>query len=196
MRRRSLPAVQAAKARLPGRRSLGPDAFGVQGPAAVGKNGLPTGVGAEQAYKHRARDALGWADLRFTRRSAQARRRAGLRQASMSRGVEARGSEHFCLRTSRKLECAPDPWRPARPRHFSRAHGLSRRSPSGRRRTENGRRPARGRSRTRAMTHACFVNERVTALTCVNTSSRTAPIGDYVNCTDRFPSAFQQAGSS
>jgi hypothetical protein len=27
----------------------------------------------------------------------------------MSRGVEARGSEHFCLRTLRKLECAPDP---------------------------------------------------------------------------------------
>ena len=27
----------------------------------------------------------------------------------MSRGVEVRGSEHFCLRTLRKLECAQDP---------------------------------------------------------------------------------------
>ena len=73
-------------------------------------NGSTTEDLAEQAYKHRARDALGLADLR----------QYGLRQASMSRGVEARGSEHFCLRTPRKLECAPDPWRPARPRFFSR----------------------------------------------------------------------------
>jgi len=44
-----------------------------------------TGDSAEQAFKHRARDALGLADLR----------NIGLRQASMSRGAEARGSEHF-----------------------------------------------------------------------------------------------------
>jgi hypothetical protein len=42
------------------------------------------------------------------------------RQASMSRGVEARGSEHPCLRTRRKLACARDPWRPARPRFYFR----------------------------------------------------------------------------
>ena len=30
-------------------------------------------------------------------------------KASMSRGVEVRGSEHFCLRHLRKLECAQDP---------------------------------------------------------------------------------------
>ena len=64
--RRNAPAVQAAKARLPGRRSLGASAVSARvrpsgteaAPAAVGKNGLPTGVGAEQAFKHRARDAF------------------------------------------------------------------------------------------------------------------------------------------
>ena len=44
--------------------------------------GKTTGGAAEQTFKHRARDALGLADLR----------KFGLRQASMSRGVEARGS--------------------------------------------------------------------------------------------------------
>jgi hypothetical protein len=44
-----------------------------------------TGDLAEQTYKHRARDALGLADLRLF----------GLQHASMSRGIEVRGSEHF-----------------------------------------------------------------------------------------------------
>ena len=58
--------------------------------------------------KHRARDALGLADLRFN----------GLQHASMLRGVEVRGSEHIRLRTLRKLVCALDLKRPARPRYF------------------------------------------------------------------------------
>ena len=41
-----------------------------------------TGDHAEQAFKHRARDALDLADLRFN----------GLQHASMLRGVEVRGS--------------------------------------------------------------------------------------------------------
>ncbi len=55
--------------------------------------GKTTGGDAEQTSKHRARDALGLADLRHYR----------FRQASIPRGVEARGSEHSCLRTLRKL---------------------------------------------------------------------------------------------
>jgi hypothetical protein len=62
-------------------------------------NGSTTEDGVEQTYKHRARDAMETADLRLY----------GFRQASMSRGVEVRGSEHFCLRTLRRLECALDP---------------------------------------------------------------------------------------
>ena len=57
--------------------------------------GPTTGEGAEQAYKHRARDALGLADLRHALPIARTRaegEHTGLRQASMSRGVEARGS--------------------------------------------------------------------------------------------------------
>jgi len=47
--------------------------------------GKSTGGDAEQTYKHRARDAEGLADLRLYQ----------LQHASMLRGVEARGSEHF-----------------------------------------------------------------------------------------------------
>src|SRR5512147_1826664 len=55
----------------------------------------PPGNAWEQTYKHRARDALGLADLRHALLIAQTRAKGeaqGLRQASMSRGVEARGS--------------------------------------------------------------------------------------------------------
>jgi hypothetical protein len=55
----------------------------------------PPGIAWEQAYKHRARDALGLADLRHAlpiARTRAAGEHTGLRQASMSRGVEARGS--------------------------------------------------------------------------------------------------------
>ena len=55
----------------------------------------PPGLAWEQTYKHRARDALGLADLRHALPIARTRARGehtGLRQASMSRGVEARGS--------------------------------------------------------------------------------------------------------
>ena len=58
--------------------------------------GKSTGGTAEQTYKHRARDALGLADLR----------QFGFRQASMSRGVEVRGSEYSVRAFSRGLECA------------------------------------------------------------------------------------------
>jgi hypothetical protein len=127
------PAVQAASSRRANRASPGPTGGGSRhgqkcwapfGPTAVDrrpsnsrgeagrlKRDVHRGRGGAN-LKHRARDALGWADLRLY----------GLRQASMSRGVEARGSEHFSLRTLRRLMCAPDPWRPARPR-FIRAGG-------------------------------------------------------------------------
>jgi hypothetical protein len=74
-------------------------------------NGRLPGTFAEQTYKHRARDALGLADLWLcsSRASQEAPAGTGLRQASMSRGVEARGSEHLRLRILRKLEYAPDP---------------------------------------------------------------------------------------
>src|SRR5512147_2409169 len=55
----------------------------------------PPGNAWEQTYKHRARDALGLADLRHALLIARTRAKGeaqGLRQASMSRGVEARGS--------------------------------------------------------------------------------------------------------
>ena len=56
-------------------------------------NGRPPGTALEQAYKHRARDALDLADLRLARRSSRSEGAThGLRHASMSRGVEARGS--------------------------------------------------------------------------------------------------------
>ena len=48
----------------------------------------------------------------------------GFRQASMSRGVEVRRSEHLSLRTLRKLGCARDPKRPARPRYLFESGGL------------------------------------------------------------------------
>ena len=83
------------------------------------KNGSPPGALRSKPNKHRARDALGLADLRHARRRKR-RREPDLRKASMSRGVEARGSEHFRLRKPRKLECAPGPMRPARPRYFFR----------------------------------------------------------------------------
>ena len=50
-----------------------------------------TGDRAEQTFKHRARDALGLADLRFN----------GLQHASMLRGVEVRGSEGIQERPAR-----------------------------------------------------------------------------------------------
>ena len=50
-----------------------------------------TGDRAEQTFKHRARDALGLADLRFN----------GLQHASMLRGVEVRGSERIQERPAR-----------------------------------------------------------------------------------------------
>jgi hypothetical protein len=58
-----------------------------------GRNDHRGGCGA--SLKHRARDALGLADLRHALPIARTRvkgEHTGLRQASMSRGVEARGS--------------------------------------------------------------------------------------------------------
>jgi len=77
--------------------------------------GQSTGGHAEQAYKHRARDALGLGGLAFARRHDA----GGNRTFDMPRCREASrpaGPSTFSLRTLRKLECAPDPWRPARPR--------------------------------------------------------------------------------
>ena len=75
--------------------------------------GSPPGAARSRPIKHRARDALALADLRLS----------GLQHASMSRGVEVRGSEHYGLRTLRKLVCAPDQMRPARPRYLRRRGG-------------------------------------------------------------------------
>src|SRR5690242_5102909 len=63
---------------------------------------MSTGGGAEQASEHRARDALGFGGLAVYLPKGG----YGLQHASMLRGVEVRGSEHFCLRILRKLECA------------------------------------------------------------------------------------------
>jgi hypothetical protein len=56
--------------------------------------GQSTGGAAEQAFKHRARDALGLGGLAACPLKARKSEggKYGLRQASMSRGVEARGS--------------------------------------------------------------------------------------------------------
>ncbi len=62
-------------------------------------NGSTTGDGAEQTLQTPRAGRLGFGGLAVI----------GLRQASMSRGVEARGSEHACLRTLRKLVCARTP---------------------------------------------------------------------------------------
>jgi hypothetical protein len=57
------------------------------------KNGSPPGALRSKPHKHRARDALGLADLRHYR----------FRQASMSRGVEARGSDFGSMCVPRAL---------------------------------------------------------------------------------------------
>ena len=66
-----------------------------------------TGGHAEQTYKHRARDALGLADLRFF-----------LRRAVWCDG----GRLDVARRRGPRVRL--DPWRPARPRYFSRAGGF------------------------------------------------------------------------
>jgi len=96
----------------------------------------PPGIAWEQAYKHRARDALGLADLRHALPIARTRaegEHTGLRQASMSRGVEARGSN----------------WTPGVPRALGSSSGRcgsSRTRRRTRRRKETGRRSFARRS--------------------------------------------------
>lgn len=90
----------------------------------------PPGNAWEQTYKHRARDALGLADLRHALPIARTRAKGeaqGLRQASMSRGVEARGSF----------------WTPGVPRALGSSSG---RSGSSHRRRRTRRRKETGRS--------------------------------------------------
>ena len=69
------------KGQTPPKRGASPSGAG-ESPLAVGNNVCPPGIARSKPNKHRARDALGLADLRFY----------GFRQASMSRGVEVRGS--------------------------------------------------------------------------------------------------------
>jgi len=105
-----------------------------------GRNDHRGGCGA--SLKHRARDALGLADLRHALPIARTRAKGeaqGLRQASMSRGVEARGSNM-------------DSWRPARPRFFSGCRGPSQKRRRTRRRIETGRR-----------SFGCLINQKPAA---------------------------------
>ena len=95
--------------------------------------------------KHRARDALGLGGLAVYRTSA-------CLDAARRRGPWVRAP---CLRTPRRLVCAQDPKRPARPRFLSRAAARPPKPVGRRRKTANATRACPGPTpRTRAMVHA------------------------------------------
>ena len=88
-RRRLLPSQECR--RMPGPK----DGGAVTQQVSPSRGGADHREGCGASLKHRARDALGLADLRHALPIARTRAKGeaqGLRQASMSRGVEARGS--------------------------------------------------------------------------------------------------------
>ena len=105
----------------PGQKRAGPVRVPLGGHVAVkpqradANEKRPPGLAWEQTYKHRARDALGLADLRHALpfRSNQSGRRA--HRTSTSLDVARRRGPRVLL----------DPWRPARPRFFSGRSGSS-----------------------------------------------------------------------